>query len=232
MTSVSYMTNTLEVLDIKSQDELELKIRDGIIKLADVVKKVGPPSDTIAKPVKLPVPAAITSAQTSALEKLTKVFGKVVPKTKRALTRNEIKDLYEERFTLDSIETMAKKRKEDIRTSVVNHLDIGLADDLPTDKEGHVLIANTVPVDDTDQAFSWEVREGTPTFSPSILKELDEKGELDHSVYLRLTDQVRVVNEQKVMIELAKDPEYILDLIRKASVAGTPVGSLYVRTQK
>ena len=227
------MNTNLEVIGIKSQDELDRKIRAGTIKLADVVAKVGPPSEAIEKPVKLPVPAAITSAQTSALEKLSKVFGKVVPKTKRVLTRPEIKDLYEERVTLDSIEKMAKKRKEDIRISVVNHFDTNaLAEDLPTDKEGHVLVANTVAVDDTDQAFSWEIREGVPSFSPSLLKDLDEKKEIDHDLYLRLTDQVRVVNEQKVMIELAKDPDTILDLIRKASEAGTPVGSLYVRNQK
>ena len=228
------MTNNLAVIGIKSQDELDRKIRAGTIKLADVVKKVGPPSEAIEKPVKLPVPAAITSAQTSALEKLTKVFGKVVPKTKRALNRSEIKDLHEERATLDAIEKMAKARKEDIRTSVVNHFDSERVDasNCSTDKEGHVLIANTVAVDDTDQAFSWEVREGIPSFSPLLLKDLDEKKEIDHDLYLRLTDQVRVVNEQKVMIELAKDPDILLDLIRKASVAGTPVGSLYVRNQK
>ena len=228
------MTNTLEVIGIKSQDELDSKIRAGTIKLADVVAKVGPPSEAIEKPFKLPVPAAITSAQTSALEKLTKVFGKVVPKSKRELTKKEIKDLHEERATLTAIEQMAKKRKEDIRTSVVNHFDTEKAfiGDFPTDKEGHVLVAATVPVDDTDQAFSWEVREGIPSFSPSLLKDLDEKKEIDHDLYLRLTDQVRVVNEQKVMIELAKDPDIILDLIRKTSVAGTPVGSLYVRTRR
>lgn len=226
------MTDALVALGIKDRDELNLKIREGKLTIKDVAERVGPPAEVLAKPEKLPVPADITPKQQAALEKLPKIFGKVVPKTKRLLTIAEIQKVYEERKTLDTIEKMLKDRKVDIRTTVVNHLDTDRSGEWPTDKEGHFLVASTVEVDGSDEAFVWEIQEGKPTFIAEDLKRMDESGEIDHDLYLRLTDSVRVVNEQKVLLELAKDPEMITDLIRKASSAGTTIGKLNLRKQK
>jgi len=216
-------------------EALSLKIKKGAtVRLDDVVAIVGPPAEIAEVPVKLPEVSKITPGQTEAIAHLPKVFGKVVPTTKRELTAKEIQKLYDERKTLDTIEKMAKTRKADIRTAVVNHFDSEGPQEPhgPIDKEGHFLVGNSVAIEDTDQAFTWEVREGTPTFSEGLLKELDEKGEIEHDLYLRLTDQVRVVSEDKVMKELANDPDGMLEIIRRASVAGTPVGTFNVRKRK
>jgi hypothetical protein len=213
-------------------ESLQAKVREGKITLAEVVGALAPTkSEELPEAFSPPLPATITPKVSKALEVLPKQFGGVVPTERRKLTDDELVSILEERANIDT---------KGIRTIVLNHMDVALEESLADqpevlagierDAEGHYYYAEKVPVGDTGKAFSWEVSDGTSTLSPSKLKELDEQGLIDHAWYLSVTDQVRVVNEQKLLLSLSKDPESVLAAIKLASVPGNKKkGSLYVR---
>ncbi len=219
-------------------------IRKGSVKLSDVLSDVAPVEE-VKVPEVLPVPAEITEAQQASLKALTKHFGKVVPTERRELETVEVVRLYEERKTLDDIEELAKTRKANIRTTILNHFDArferereeaqaeGGDQNAPRDKEGHVLHAARENVATTDQAWSWEMRGGTAVLTAETLAQLDAAGEIPHNLYLAMTTQVRVVNENRILELLTTDdaPD-VLEAMRKASTKTAGSGALFLRKQK
>jgi hypothetical protein len=207
---------------------LKKKVADGTIKLPEVWKALAVPAAD--EPVaKAPLPAVITTAQQEALANLVEVFGKVVPTEARALTPEEVSYLMEERICLDQIDKLAEARKKEIRTTVLNHLDQDT--DGPKDKEGHVLTAGRASSPDHGKAFSWEIAQRGGGLDQASLLALVEDGTIDRSTYLEMTTQVRVVDENKVMLALKKHPE-LIDALGDAVTKTSQVGSLYVRTAK
>jgi hypothetical protein len=207
------------------------KVADGTITLTELTKAIAKASAAPVPVTKVPLPAVITQKQTEALERLRTIFGTVVPETSRALTALEVNDLMIERETLDEIEKLAKARKESIRTTVLNHIDVTVEGDQPVDKEGHVLKATRVPAPSQGRDFSWEISTRGGTLDAAGLAQLEADGKLDHETYLSMTDQVRVLNENKVMLALQKNPE-LVDVLGDAVSTTTQVGSLYVRNLK
>lgn len=222
-------------------ESLTKSIREGKVSLADVVKLLVPDVHEAAlAEYKIPLPAVVTPAQSAALDKFKDVFGSVVPTERRLLSDDELGKLLEERGVLDTIKKMVEDRKDTaIRTTILNHLDVALEDALSEqpdvlasyerDKDGHYLHADKANIGETGKAFSWEVSDGTPTLSPERLKELDEAGEIDHALYLEITEPVRVINEQKLLLLMSKKPEEVLKAIRAASTPAKKRGALYVR---
>lgn len=220
--------------------QVQAKIDEGVVSLSDLLKVVASKPDPLPAPAHLPLPAQITTEQRKALERLPEVFGQVVPVERRDLLPSEIKALYAERDTLDEIEKLAADRKAAIRTTVCNHLDVVFESDSEKatepvaserDKDGHYVAPGKAPIPDTDRCFSREVRSGSPSLNSELLKALVEAGELDHEDYLEMTTQVRVVDENKVMLKLKKKPQ-LVQAIAKATTMGRSVASLYVRKQK
>lgn len=217
---------------------VERQLADGqIVSLADLKKALAKPAVQPPAPAKVPLPKQITDTQRAALEILPTVFGMVVPAEKRALTPGELSLLHTERQTLDTVEKMAKARKDDIRTAVVNHLDVqaGDAPDAFRDSEGHILKAAKVVIPGTDQAFSWEVRDGSGgDITDQALQDLaaDPDSPFTHDDYLAMTSQVRVVDEPKFLLHLRKHPELAAEIAKAITPQGAPVGSLYVRSAK
>ena len=229
------MSTTAEIQTTPATALIRQGILDGSITLADILRKVeaAKPASAPAERRPVPLPKVITRAQQEALATLPSVYGKVTPDESRILTSEEIKALYVERKTLDQAAKLAKARTEDIRTIVLNHLDEINEDRAEEfDKDGHVLIADTVAVPGENEVFSWEIREGSPSLSAESLAALDAAGEIDHDLYLSLTDQVRVINEQKVLLALQKNPEVVLDILDRASSAGSKTGAFNVRKAK
>lgn len=218
-------------------------IRKGSVKLADVLADVAP-VEVVDVPEVLPVPAEITEAQTEALKALAKRFGKVVPTERRELETVELVQLFEERKTLDEIEGLAASRKDNIRTTILNHFDSkrqrehdeAETDEDPTwkrDKDGHVLVADKEPIATTDQAWSWEMRGGKAVLTAEALAQLDADGEIPHNLYLSMTAPVRVVDEVRILELLTtKDAPEVLEAMRKASVKSAGSGQLWLRKQK
>ena len=233
--------SVLESLGVKT-GVLGQKIRDGKITLAEVVAILSPPeAEVVPAPSKPPLPVAITPKVAEALKQLPAVFGSVVPDERRILSDAELTKLLEERDTIDSIiKTLTERKEKSIRTTVLNHLDVALEDELSEqperlaatdrDKEGHYYHSAKANVGDTGKAFSWEVQDGSSVLSPEKLKELDEAGEIDHKLYLEITTPVRVINEQKLLLAMGQQPEEVLATIKAASIPGSKKkGSLYVR---
>lgn len=206
----------------------------GTVSLSDLLKIAAAPPDPLPVPVALPLPAQITDKQREALEQLPKVYGKVVPIERRMLEPVEIKALYDERVTLDQIEKMASDRKTAIRTTVLNHHDVGFEQSggsAERDKDGHYIAPAAVPIPDTDQCFSVEVRAGQASITADALKALVDAGELEHDDYLEMTTQTRYVDEDKVRLKLRKKPELVAAL-GKATTMGRPVLAFQPRRRK
>jgi hypothetical protein len=229
------MTTETALVSQIDRTALKKKVADGTIKLPEVWKALST-AETVESVETIPLPAVITAAQQKALAKLVEVYGKVVPTEARALTDEEVSALMDERETLDEIGTLAEDRKKEIRTTVLNHFDVGYGEDdtigdSPRDKDGHVLKAAKVASPDHGKVFSWELRQGGGTLDPASLLALVEAGTIERSTYLAMTTQVRVLDENKVMLELKKHPE-LIDALGEAVTKTSQTGSFNVRKAK
>lgn len=184
--------------------------------------------------IDLPTVSPLTDEQKAALTLLPKVFGKVNTTERRKLEPAELGDLLDERVVIGDIGAFLDKRKEAIRTMVLNHIDTAHADDkkpVEHDSKGHVLIAEKVRVEGKAKCFSVELREGTPDVDADVLKEIaqdDAYPEFTNDDYLAMTTATRVVDEHKVMLALRKDPT-LLRALAKATRPGKTTASLNLR---
>lgn len=219
--------------------QIEHDLANGkIVKLADLTKALAKPPTPPTPPAKVPLPAEITQAQREALELLPMIFGSVVPVEKRALQQSELTTLLTERQTLDTVEKMASERKADIRTSIVNHFDVvaeeqGVPEGTWRDADGHILKEAHVNVESS--AWSWEIREGSGgNLTDLALADLaaDDSSPFSREDYLACTAQVRVVDENKLLLHLKKNPHLAAEIAKAVTPKGAPVGSLYVRKAK
>jgi hypothetical protein len=201
-------------------------------------------TETVPRPVKLPIPARISEDQILAMKRLLEIFGSVVPTVRRALEPRERAALMEERQVIDTVAAMAETRKDGIRTSVLNHLDVTKESDnggqpleTSTDKDGHYLAADkdVVTAGDSGHVFSWETSRFEPEINLAKLKALAEDPEtpdFTHADWLAMTEQTRVWDEHKTMAHLKKHPELLAIIARAAEPAKAPRGALYVRKAK
>lgn len=240
------MTDTTEpTTALERFSSVVAKITEDSISFDDLVKEVAPPEERHVKSTKVSLPAQITEEQRVALERLEEVFGQVVPTERRALESVEVTALVDERLTLNKIEDMAKKRKGDIRTTILHHLDVeaeesGQADeDTSTDADGHYILKGNAEDPEHGKRFSREVRNNAPRLSAGAIEALlaDEEtlAELEaegvtftREDYLSMTRQVRVFDEEATMILLRKRPE-LVSVISRATKPGSRSASLHVR---
>lgn len=237
------MAPTDETIGLVSDDEQALaplvkqaieSIQGGSILLADLLRALVPTPVVEVGPAQPPEEPRISADQRAALDRLPDVFGKVVPESRRALQPTEVEALYEERRTLDEIAALSEKRKEAIRTAVCNHLDV-MAEELGyviqdtiRDKHGHYVLPGEAPIPDSDKKFSREIRNHAPTVDAEALRALTASGELAHEDFLQMTSQVRVIDENKLMLALKRKPE-LIRVLAKATRPGSKIAQLYVR---
>jgi hypothetical protein len=224
------------------RSKVELDLADGrIVKLSDLTAALAKPAERPKAPEVIPLPSLITPAQREALSLLPVVYGGVVPTEKRQLTPTELAQLLVERATLDTIGAMAEARKADIRTTVVNHFDKKLeasdavTDETWVDREGHYVVAAKEPVMGTTQSWSWEERPASaPNLTELMLKDLanDPESGFSKEDYLACTAQVRVVDENKLMLHLKKNPQLAHIFAKVLPASGAKTGALYVRGKK
>src|ERR1700758_3028985 len=99
-------------------------INSGSISWGDLAKALAGELDQPIEKYKKVLPTDITVEQYEAIEALPGIFGAVVPDTFRKLDEEELEDLIYEREVEDIIAKMLAKRKEDIRTTILNHFDV------------------------------------------------------------------------------------------------------------
>lgn len=224
----------------KLLDDAVQKLQHGTIKFEDLVKLVAPSAVPPTIPEVLPVPAQITKVQKDALERLSEVYGAVVPLERRELEPKEVTLLVDEHNVLGSIAKMAEERRAGIRTTVLNHNDVATEaaqpeEMIPTierDKDGHYIIASKIEGEPgTSEVFSCEPRKGTVKLDPAALKALADDPDVDwfsHEDFLKMTEQVRIFSEERAFLLLKKKPN-LVRAIREATVTGNASISLNLR---
>jgi hypothetical protein len=201
----------------------------------------------VERPSKVALPAVLTTADKEAIDQLVRVFGSVCPQERTQLTPAQLTSIMAERLLVDKTAKLVTDRKEGIRTSVLNHIDIALEEDYQVDEttplteDGHYLLVgkHQVVAPDTHQVFSWEVSPSLPSINPDKLEALchTEGSGLSHKDWLAMTFLPEVVtpprrfSEDKAMAHLQAHPE-LLDHLEDAMDVGPPRGALYVRKEK
>lgn len=214
------------------------RVADGAIDFNDLLRVLAPAtySGTSIEPV--PAVAQITNRQREALERLPQVFGQVVPQERRTLQPAEVSALVEEKETLAELKKLYESRQEGIRHTIFNHLDLEVEAALgegqeppPRCKDGHYAAKGEVRATPTaGKKFTREVRTGQPVLDVDELRRVvdDPEVEFDHDDFLEMTTQTRVVDENKVMLALKRNPN-LIHAVRRATKMGDPTAALYLR---
>lgn len=212
------------------------EINKGSLTFADLLKALSPQQQSEPVPAVIPTPKAITPKQTAAMEKVSDVYGKVVPTERRALAPVEIGSLIEEKQTLDEVKKMATSRLEDVTVTIHNHLNVvleeaGQTDGVLLDGKGNYIAEGRAGSPDHEQEFAREVKNYAASLDEAGLKNAEALGMLSHEDYLAMTRQVRVVDETRVMALLSKKPE-VLRAIQFATVPGKKGTAVALRKRK
>lgn len=226
-------------LDVTTRAVVD-RINSGALSMADLLKALSPKPTALPAPEHMPVSAVIPDEDRKAIERVLEVFGKVVPTERRVLQPAEVDALIEEKQVLDRLKKMSERRlSEGIRPAIFNHLDVEVEEGSPEeaaatdrDKDGHYLReGEAVGTGSTGVKYTREIRTSSPTLDIEALKALSEDPDypdFTHADYLSMTEQVRVVEESKVLLALKKNPN-LIHAIAKATRPGSKSASLYLR---
>lgn len=170
---------------------------------------------------------------------------------RRTLTEAEIDLLSDERIALDVLAKYVEARKEAMRSMIFNHFDVKVEEavavaaanaDLPDeerlplppldDKGEHYLMADVVPTSDGEKKWVRQLSEKAPTLTADALDEVAHTKAVGdaftHDDYLACTRQVRVLDEEAMLIRMRTKPE-IIAAARIAAERGKSTAALYHR---
>lgn len=227
------------VLDKDMRDRVNEALR-GVATVADLDKFL----DRIASagvqrfarpPVSVP---QITEQHIEALKRLPEIYGKVVPKTDRALNASELATIAEERQTIDLVLKLLEARKSDsIRETLANHLDhvyfkAHPGEEPPTDKHGHVAVKGAPENEALVKGGRWKVARtvsgGKKVLTLSEVEMLKAEGKISDEVYERITREiippttpVRVLDEEGLVAAMKSDPGLAYTLAQAARTSDT-----------
>lgn len=211
------------------------------LSLRDVVAQYLRKPEPVAPPKVAPL-AKLSESDREAIAELMEVYGKICPQKRTSLVPAQLRDLMAERLRLDVVLKLLTTRKEGIRTTVLNHMDVvleesGVVDgETPRDKDGHYLKAITVEAPGTHKSFVWEVSPGNPTFNVQRFYELchtDGSG-LTHKDWLACTyvpEVPRAFSEDKALDHLRNHPE-LVEKVAEAMEVVPPRAALNIRAEK
>lgn len=188
----------------------------------------------------LPKPLVLSADEEAALAAFsTQALNLVVPPNRRMMTVAELTSVTSFLSTAKVVDKLVKRAVEGtIKPAFHNHFDVkaekdGVADPKTTPrhpKSGHYLLEDKASgkVDGLPASATREVRGGTVSLTVEGLRELEKEGVIDRMTFLSLTSQVRVVDEDKVMAAVRKNPE-LVDKLRKATSVSDPTIALTIR---
>jgi len=180
--------------------------------------------------VALPKPVKVTADQRLALAELAELAGKIDwPIGRRALGDDE-RDQFGEFLTKVKI---VKKFVDDsegaLRATLFNDFDVraerdGRVDEnTPRDVHGHYLIPDVGP------GYAREPKAGTPTTDTDALRDLVEKGELEHSDFVAATVATRIIEQGRFLRLIGKKPHLLSTLSRGIRYARAASASLVTK---
>lgn len=188
----------------------------------------------------LPKPLVLSAAEQAALEAFAgQAANLMVPPNRRMMTMDELRQVNQFLATTKVVAKVVKRATEDtIKPAFHNHFDIvaernGVADPKTTPrhpKSGHYLLEDkkSGKVDGLPASAEREVRGGSVSLTVEGLQKLEEEGVIDRMTFLSLTSQVRVVDEDKVMAAVRKNPG-LVEKLRKATSVSDPTIALTIR---
>lgn len=226
-------------LDKDTRDRVNEALR-GVTKVADLDKFL----ERIASagvqrfdkpPVSVP---EITQQHLDALARLPEIYGKVVPKSDRALNASELATIAEERQTIDLVLKLLEARKSDsIRETLANHLDhvyyrAHPGEEPPTDKRGHVAVKGATENDALVRGGKYKVARtvsgGKKVLTLSEVEVLRHDGKISAEVYERITRvippssmPVTVLDEEGLVAAMKSDPGLAFTLAQAARTTDT-----------
>lgn len=161
-------------------------------------------------------PIPITEAQREALTKIVDLYGKVAPSSARILSKEEQRQIVEERTVIDEVLGLLATRKDkSIRETIANHLDrvaekdLGADEHTEKDRNGHYALKQDEPVEGTMQKLQRSVTDPKATVSSAMLLDLHVAGVLDRAEYLSLTsvpEVSRTFDEAKARKAIKANP--------------------------
>lgn len=180
----------------------------------------------------------ITEQHLAALARLPEIYGKVVPKSDRALNATELALIAEERQTIDLVLKLLEARKSDsIRETLANHMDAVYRRAHPgespaTDKKGHVAVKgapeNEVPVKGTRYKVARTVSGGKRVLTLSEVEVLHAEGKISDKTYEKITreipppvEPVRVLDEEGLVAAMKSDPGLAFTLAQASRTTDT-----------
>lgn len=198
--------------------------------LGDVLSHVAP-AVVSPPPVEppLPKPPALAKKAADATATLPMALaGLVVPNTRRKLTTDELKAYTEAWEQTKIVKAAVGKVEDSLKPVFFNHFDAvarerGLEKaNTPRTKDGWLVIPDesSASVPGLDKKLTREVSKGTANFGMNDLVAMEAAGEITHERFLKLTNQVRVLDESAVMDEIAEDPELRALIAKRIKVTG------------
>jgi len=158
----------------------------------------------------------ISEEALEAIRRLPEVYGKVVPKTDRQLSRQELVDIVTERQIIDTVLKVIKERKdESIRETLANHLDNVYKQpegSRPpgTDTKGHLAVKQDVEVEGLGKKVARSVSGGKPYLDIAGVEMLHAQGKIDRKTYLKITKRTevpRVLDQEGLVKAMKEDPD-------------------------
>jgi hypothetical protein len=158
-----------------------------------------------------------------------------LPSERRTLTLAEQRRVMRLVDTAKATKASVDKAVDAGKEAVFNHLDLTAPDgDYDTDKNGHLLVKQELPVRGTDKRFTRELREKAPSLAVEDLHRLMHAGKISRDLYERITyipTVPRVVDEDALFEALKADPK-LVEVLSGAITPGEVTSSFNVRPLK
>jgi hypothetical protein len=210
--------------------------------VADIVRAVHSAEElqTTVYPVTLPQEIVLTKEEIVALSVLPlHISATVLPDERVELDEVQLTEITNLVGMAKKVKAIAERVVDNAKPAMFNHMDVTAEDDgradenTPRSKDGYYLFADTTSaaVKGLDYKITREMTKGRVTLTVADLEALETKGIITHPEFLKLTKQVRVIDESSFLEVLAKKPELAVKVGKELKV-GAPTLSLHIRDNK
>lgn len=218
----------------------ELLAKKGV-SLADLVRTVDAAQAEITppKPYTGPLPKKVTVSPTDVVTLsrfATLAESAEWPTERRELTELEKNSLLHLLVAEKTLKALVERVEKSLKPAIFNHLDVqaertGAANQAtPRHKDGYYILDGEVTIEGLGYKATRETRAGTVSLTAEDLAQLENEGTITHDEFLKLTRQVRVVEEAHLMAQLADNPD-LAQKIALATKQGSPTVALNLRKE-
>jgi hypothetical protein len=236
------MTNT-QTQDLTALVRGEFATKGSAVSIADILAALNAePEVTTGESFKDIVPKKVkaTDVQLDALDNLPRLLEELkVPSTRREVTKPEAETVNALRVAAGHLDKLVKAIYDTTREIVLNDGDVraerlGTVDaDTPRDKSGHYIVEddNHFAVVGQDERLGRQPSEPKVAISLDLLLGLVESKKLTPRTFNGVTDEVRVVNDNKLLEAVRKDPKLAPVFAQAAVSKGGSVSVVVKRNQ-